>query len=178
MHLISNSELLKNIHIHMAQPCKVPHDVHLCLFLEKNCFEKASSASPGCPLFSLCVVWKVSVCQAFKHCLSILPLYLVWLVSSHYCCFVFGRASRASMEEGRRAVCAQPGHLAAQRGRGRGGRWSRGSGSAGKRDISPPHSFSSFLSGPLFSQPLLSPSFFLLSHFIPHTSILVFPHWF
>lgn len=42
------------------------------------------------------------------------------------------------MEEGRRAVCAQPGHLAAQRGRGRGGRWSRGRGSAGKRDISPP----------------------------------------
>lgn len=149
-----------------------------CVICLKNCFEKASSSSPGCPLFSLCVVWKVSVCQAFKHCLSILPLYLVWLVSSHYCCFVFGRASRASMEEGRRAVCAQPGHLAAQRGRGRGGRWSRGSGSAGKRDISPPHSFSSFLSGPLFSQPLLSPSFFLLSHFVPPTSILVFPQWF
>ncbi|CAB1442100.1 unnamed protein product [Pleuronectes platessa] len=80
-------------------------------------------------LFSSCVVWKVSVCQAIKRCLSALPLYHVWLVSSHHCCLVFGRASRASMEKGRRAVCAQPGHLAAQRGRGCGGRWSRGSGS-------------------------------------------------
>lgn len=152
---------------------KCPTDSHLCHFLENNCFEKASSSSPGCPLFSLCVVWKVSVCQAIKHCLSILPLYHVWLVSSHYCCFVFGRASRASMEKGRRAVCAQPGHLAAQRGRGCGGRWSRGSGSAGKRDISPPLSLSSFLSGLVFSHPLLSSPLYLLSHFVPLTSFLM-----
>lgn len=44
-----------------------------------------------------------------------------------------GRASGASMETGRRAVCVQPGHLAAQRGRRRGGCWSGGSGSAGKK---------------------------------------------
>lgn len=158
-------------------------DAHLCHFLENHRFErgkkkkeKPPSSSPGCSLFSLCAVWKVSVCQAFKHCPSILPLYLVWLVSSHYCRFVFGRASRASMEKGRRAVCAQPGHLAAQRGRGRGGRWSRGSGSAGKRDISPPLSLSSFLSGLLFSHPLLSSSLFLLSHSVPLTSNQVISH--
>lgn len=112
------------------------------------------------------------MCQPFKYCLSILPLYLVWLVSSHYCCFVFGRASRASMETGRRAVCAQPGHLAAQRGRGRGGWWSRGSGSAGKKDVSPPLCLSSFLSGPpvLSSAPFLLflfPAFTLSSHLHP-----------
>lgn len=98
-----------------------------------SCFVKIPLDLCLRPPFSLCVVWKVNMCQAFKLCLSILPLFHVCLVSSLHCCFVFGRASRASMEKGRRAVCAHPGHLAAQRGRGRGGRWSRGSGSAGKK---------------------------------------------
>lgn len=103
----------------MPQTCEMPHGGTLTSFSWKQTlWKKASSSSSGHPLFSLCVAWKVSVCQAFKHSLSIFPLYLVWLVSSHYCCFMFGRASRASMERGRRAVCAQPCHLAAQRGRG------------------------------------------------------------
>lgn len=145
---------------------------------------KARSRLPGCPLFSLCVLWKVSVCQAFKHRSSILSLCHVWPVSSHHCCFVLRRASRASMEKGRRAVCAQPGHLAAQRGRGRGGRWSGGSGSAGKGDIPPPPflfflSLSSFLSGLLFSRPLLSSSslfyFHTLSLSLPNTLVILPP---
>lgn len=154
----------------------------MCIFLANKRFEKASSGSPGCPLFSLCVAWKVRACaSAFKRRLSVLPLYLVWLVSSHYCCFVFGRASRASMEKGRRAVCAQPGHLAAQRGRGRGGWWSRGSWVSGKkRNFPSPFSpsLSRFLPGLLFSHPLLPSSFFLLSHFVLRTSVLVVSQWF
>lgn len=136
----------------------MPHKFKIVSFSENNCFAKVSLGSSGCTLFSFCVVWKVNLRQAFKHCLSILPLYNVWLVSSHYCCFVFGRASRASMEMGRRAVCAHPGHLAAQRGRGRGGRWSRGSWSAGKKDISLPPPLSNFLFDLLFFN---SPLFFL-----------------
>ncbi len=122
-------KLRKKDFTHTPQSCKM---IHTCVISWKQLLWK--SLLELARLFSV-LVWKVSVCQAFKHCPSVLPLYLVWLVSSHYCHFVFGRASRASMEKGRRAVCAQPGHLAAQRGRGRGGRRSRGSGSAGKRDI-------------------------------------------
>lgn len=93
-----------------------------------------------------CVVWTPIVFPVLQKAARPFCLwYLVWPVSSHHCSFVFGRASGASMETGRRAVCARPGHLAAQRGRGRGGRWSRGSGSAGKRDIFPPPPFFFFV---------------------------------
>lgn len=130
----------------------------VCHFLENSW----SSSSPGSALLvSLCGRWLCASPSntACPFCL----LYLVWLVSSHYCSFVFGRASRASMETGRRAACAQPGHLAAQRGRGRGGRWSRGSGSAGKRDIFPPLFLSSFS---FFSQAFCS----LIHSFLPPSS--------
>lgn len=91
-------------------------------FTLSSSWKQSLSSWPGRPLFSFSILWKVSMCQAIKRRSSILPLCHVWLVSSHHCCSVFWRASRASMEKGRRAVCAQPGHLAAQRGRGCRGR--------------------------------------------------------
>lgn len=146
---------------------KCPTDAHLHHLLEDACFKKPSWALQAVLCFSCALCGRCDVSQALKRRVSVLPLYLVWPVFSRYCCFVFGRASRASMEMGRRAVCAQPGHLAAQRGRGRGGRWSGGSGSAGKRDIPPPlFSLTSFLSGLLFCCPPLSLSSCFHTYFL------------
>lgn len=102
-------------------------NARVCRLLEPPLWSSAGS--------SLCYVcvWKANVFQFFKSCSSVLPLYFVCPPTTAV--FIFGRASRASMEMGRRAVCAQPGHLAAQRGRGRGGRWSRGRGSGEENDF-------------------------------------------
>lgn len=136
----------------------------LACHLVKTCFVflyKTSLSSPGCALFSLCIVWKVRVCLPSNARLSILSLYHVWLMSSHYCCFVFGRASRASMEKGRRAVCAQPWPPGCPEGKGAWRAVEKRKGVNGeKRDISPPLSLSFF---GFFSSTLFFLSFLSLS---------------
>lgn len=132
----------------------------LACHLVKTCFVflyKTSLSLPGCALFSLCIVWKVRVCLPSNARLSILSLYHVWLMSSHYCCFVFGRASRASMEKGRRAVCAQPWPPGCPEGKGAWRAVEKRKGVNGeKRDISPPLSFFGFFSSTLFFLSFLS----------------------
>lgn len=103
------------------------------------CFDKAplpcqSWLGLSCVL-PVCCVEGARPSNALRPSLLCVP---VWPASSHHCCSVFGWASRASMDKGRRAVCAQPGHLAAQRGRGMEGDGAEEGGQWEKRDVSPP----------------------------------------
>lgn len=138
----------------------------LACHLVKTCFAfflyKTSLSSPGCALFSLCIVWKVRVCLPSNARLSILSLYHVWLMSSHYCCFVFGRASRASMEKGRRAVCAQPWPPGCPEGKGAWRAVEKGKGVNGKKETFPLLSLSLSFFG-FFSSTLFFLSFLSLS---------------
>lgn len=149
----------------------------LACHLVKTCFAfflyKTSLSSPGCALFSLCIVWKVRVCLPSNARLSILSLYHVWLMSSHYCCFVFGRASRASMEKGRRAVCAQPWPPGCPEGKGAWRAVEKGKGVNGKKETFPLSSLSlSLFLWLLFIHSVLSFLFVPLTCFLGLLSLI------
>lgn len=149
----------------------------LACHLVKTCFAfflyKTPLSSPGCALFSLCIVWKVRVCLPSNARLSILSLYHVWLMSSHYCCFVFGRASRASMEKGRRAVCAQPWPPGCPEGKGAWRAVEKRKGVNGKKETFPLLSLSLSLSLASF-HPLCSFFPFCPSHLLPGFAFIDF----
>lgn len=164
----------------MPQTCEMPHGGTLTSFSWKQTLWKKSLLKlvrPPSVLLVRCVkgecvpgLQTLLVHLSFVPRLAcVLPLLLLHVWKGQ-------QGQHGEGKEGRLCPALPPGCP-----EGKGGVEGRGAEEAGQRekDIFPPLFLSSFLPGLLFCHPLFfSSSFFLLSHFVPLTTIMVIAHWF